>query len=164
MRWSLHRNLEDNPSCSVSLIRALITELDKLIQIHETRSYTHTIPALHTLSYVVMQVRRSCVTLITLCCLWKILNNGERVTICRLRQKRLRRRLFCFSTYFSSQVSWFRPAFTRSYMSAWWNCWCFRLLILLWPWALWEASRWRWPHQVSCTHLENAESNWFINI
>ncbi|XP_077940715.1 phosphoinositide 3-kinase regulatory subunit 6 isoform X1 [Gasterosteus aculeatus] len=55
MRWSLHRNLEDNPSCSVSLIRALITELDKLIQIHETRSYTHTIPALHTLSYVVMQ-------------------------------------------------------------------------------------------------------------
>ncbi|XP_034394726.1 phosphoinositide 3-kinase regulatory subunit 6 isoform X2 [Cyclopterus lumpus] len=55
IRWSLQKKLEANPSCSVSLIRVLVKELDKLLQIDKARSYTHTIPVLHTLYYVVMQ-------------------------------------------------------------------------------------------------------------
>ncbi|XP_068434416.1 phosphoinositide 3-kinase regulatory subunit 6 [Clinocottus analis] len=57
IRWSLQKKLEDNPSCSVSLIRVLVRELDKLLQIDKARSScdTHTIPVLHTLYYVVMQ-------------------------------------------------------------------------------------------------------------
>ncbi|XP_068575250.1 phosphoinositide 3-kinase regulatory subunit 6 [Cebidichthys violaceus] len=55
LRWSLYKKLEANPSCSVSLIRVLVKELEKLLQIHKTRSYSHTIPVLHTIYYVVVQ-------------------------------------------------------------------------------------------------------------
>ncbi|KAK9535552.1 hypothetical protein VZT92_007927 [Zoarces viviparus] len=55
IRWSLYKKLEANPSCSVSLIRVLVKELEKLMQIQQTRSYTHTIPVLHTIYYAVMQ-------------------------------------------------------------------------------------------------------------
>ncbi|KAM6914128.1 phosphoinositide 3-kinase regulatory subunit 6 [Lycodopsis pacificus] len=55
IRWSLYKKLEANPSCSVSLIRVLVKELEKLMQIQQTRSDTHTIPVLHTIYYAVMQ-------------------------------------------------------------------------------------------------------------
>ncbi|TNN59095.1 Phosphoinositide 3-kinase regulatory subunit 6 [Liparis tanakae] len=55
IRWSLQKKLEANPSCSVSLVRVLVRELDKLLQADDARSHTHTIPVLHTLYYVVMQ-------------------------------------------------------------------------------------------------------------
>lgn len=58
-RWSLQKKLEDDPSCSVSLIRVLVKELDKKLRrvskVHKPRSYTHVIPMLHTLYYAVIQ-------------------------------------------------------------------------------------------------------------
>ncbi|XP_070778688.1 phosphoinositide 3-kinase regulatory subunit 6 isoform X3 [Enoplosus armatus] len=59
LRWSLQKKLEADPSCSVSLIRLLVKELEKKLKmvgkIHKTRSYMHVIPMLHTLYYVVIQ-------------------------------------------------------------------------------------------------------------
>ncbi|XP_038550309.1 phosphoinositide 3-kinase regulatory subunit 6 [Micropterus salmoides] len=59
LRWSLQKKLEGDPSCSVSLIRVLVEELDKKLNttdtIHKTRSYMHIIPVLHTLYYVIIQ-------------------------------------------------------------------------------------------------------------
>ncbi|XP_037648943.1 phosphoinositide 3-kinase regulatory subunit 6 [Sebastes umbrosus] len=55
LRWSLQKKLDANPSSSVSLISVLVRELDKMMQIHKTQTYTHAIPVLHTLYYVVIQ-------------------------------------------------------------------------------------------------------------
>ncbi|XP_078017792.1 phosphoinositide 3-kinase regulatory subunit 6 isoform X1 [Epinephelus lanceolatus] len=58
-RWSLQKKLEDDPSCSASLIRVLVRELDKKLKrvskIHKPQSFTHVIPMLHTLYYAVIQ-------------------------------------------------------------------------------------------------------------
>ncbi|XP_044038345.1 phosphoinositide 3-kinase regulatory subunit 6 isoform X2 [Siniperca chuatsi] len=55
LRWSLQKMLEADPSCSVSLVRVLVKELEKLGTISKTQPYLHVIPMLHTLYYVVIQ-------------------------------------------------------------------------------------------------------------
>ncbi|XP_035510884.1 phosphoinositide 3-kinase regulatory subunit 6-like [Morone saxatilis] len=56
LRWSLHKKLESDPSCSDSTIRVLVKELEKKLKgMNKTRSYMHVIPVLHTLYYVVIQ-------------------------------------------------------------------------------------------------------------
>lgn len=123
----------------------------RLIQTHKTRSYMHIIPMLHTLYYVVIQVIHTCVT-----CSWKICYsrkfiNVDQQTIEYALLIVFSVLLFCyFCIKSSSQAPWFLPAFTRQCMSVWWNWWSYRRLSLRWPWALWGASRWKWPHQVLC--------------
>ncbi|XP_063758980.1 phosphoinositide 3-kinase regulatory subunit 6 isoform X2 [Eleginops maclovinus] len=52
LRWSLQRKLDADPSCSVSLTRLLVKELEKRQEmIQKTQTYTHVIPVLHTLYY-----------------------------------------------------------------------------------------------------------------
>ncbi|XP_073350178.1 phosphoinositide 3-kinase regulatory subunit 6 [Pagrus major] len=56
LRWLLQKQLESEPSCSVSLIRLLLQELEKKLErTYKTRPYEHVIPVLHTLYYVVIQ-------------------------------------------------------------------------------------------------------------
>eukprot|EP00064_Thunnus_orientalis_P003447 superscaffoldBa00000280_g3456 len=56
LRWNLQKNMETHPSCSVLLIKILVKELEKMLKrIHKTQSYTHVIPMLHMLYYVVIQ-------------------------------------------------------------------------------------------------------------
>ncbi|KAI9533352.1 hypothetical protein NQZ68_024406 [Dissostichus eleginoides] len=56
LRWSLQKKLEADPSCSVSLIRLLVKELEKRQEmIQKTQSFTHVIPVLHTLYSVVIK-------------------------------------------------------------------------------------------------------------
>ncbi|XP_041813189.1 phosphoinositide 3-kinase regulatory subunit 6 isoform X2 [Chelmon rostratus] len=59
LRWSLQKKLESDPSCSVSLIRVLLKELEKKLKristTSKSQSYMHVIPVLHTLYYVVIQ-------------------------------------------------------------------------------------------------------------
>lgn len=76
LRWSLHKKLEAEPSCSISLIRVLVRELSSVTQIPETRSYRHVIPVLHILYYAVIQSSVVIPTSLyqTLCeCLMKLL-------------------------------------------------------------------------------------------
>ncbi|KAK2833859.1 hypothetical protein Q5P01_017748 [Channa striata] len=59
LRWSLEKRVQTDPSCTVSLIRALLRELQRTLrrteQIQTERSNRHIIPLLHTLYYVVIQ-------------------------------------------------------------------------------------------------------------
>ncbi|XP_067472319.1 phosphoinositide 3-kinase regulatory subunit 6 isoform X1 [Thunnus thynnus] len=56
LRWNLQKKMETHPSCSVLLIKILVKELEKMLKrIHKTQSYTHVIPVLHMLYYVVIQ-------------------------------------------------------------------------------------------------------------
>ncbi|KAM8723784.1 phosphoinositide 3-kinase regulatory subunit 6 [Acanthopagrus schlegelii] len=59
LRWRVEKKLESDPSCSVSLVRLLLQELEKKLEAvsttHGTRPYEHVIPVLHTLYYVVIQ-------------------------------------------------------------------------------------------------------------
>lgn len=52
LRWSLHKRVEDYPSSSLSLVRVLVKELDKVDRLD---CKMHVIPLLHTLSYVLLQ-------------------------------------------------------------------------------------------------------------
>ncbi|XP_030591381.1 phosphoinositide 3-kinase regulatory subunit 6 [Archocentrus centrarchus] len=59
LAWSLQRKVEDNPSCSVSLIPILVKKLEEMLtkvsKSHEKETYMPIIPVLHTLYYVVIQ-------------------------------------------------------------------------------------------------------------
>lgn len=52
LRWSLHKRVEEYPSSSLSLVRVLVKELDKVDRLD---CKMHVIPLLHTLSYVLIQ-------------------------------------------------------------------------------------------------------------
>lgn len=102
-------------------------------------------PVLHTLYYVVIQVRRT----------WQHTAEKKILFMKTLQQQQQAvnnvqiqaERLFCISI--SRQVSQFLKVFITKRMSVWGNCWYCHRHTPLWLYTLWGASRWNWLHQVS---------------